>query len=84
MSLRRVDAPTDPGGGMSCGKCQKRFKSFLRLKKHMADQHGWQNEFSHFSTNDLSLTNRKSIQKENLHINEEALKDEISKIRSRN
>jgi len=76
-----VDAPTMPGGGMACGTCQKRFKSFLRLKKHMADEHGWQNEFS--KGVDMSLTNRKSVQKENLKISEEALKDEISKLRSR-
>ncbi len=82
MSIRRVDAPTQPGGGMTCGSCQKRFKSYLRLKKHMADQHGWQNEFS--KGVDMSLTNRKSIQKEQLNISEESLKAEISKLRSRN
>jgi len=81
MSTRRVDAPTQPGGGMACGQCQKRFKSFLRLKKHMADQHGWDNEFSRGV--DMSLRNRKSVQKEQLHISEEALKDEISKVRYR-
>lgn len=80
MSIRRVDFP-NPGGGMRCGKCLKSFKSLLRLKKHMADQHGAINEFS--KGYDMSLTNRKSIQKENLRINEEALKEEISKIRAR-
>ncbi len=81
MSIRRVDAPANPGGGMKCGSCLKEFKSFLRLKKHMADYHGAVNEFS--KGLDMSLTNRKSIQKENLTINEEALKAEISKLRAR-
>ena len=47
----------------------------------MADYHGAVNEFS--KGLDMSLTNRKSIQKENLTINEEALKAEISKLRAR-
>lgn len=79
--MRRVDLPANPGGGMRCGICLKEFKSFLRLKKHQADQHGFQNEFS--KGVDMSLTNRKSIQKEQLHVSEEALKDEISKLRYR-
>lgn len=70
-----------PGSGIMCGKCTKRFKSWLRLKKHQADEHGAVNEFS--MGFDMSLTNRKAIQKERLHINEEKLKDEISKLRQR-
>ena len=78
--VRRVDLPpTD--GGMRCGSCLKKFKSFLRLKKHMADFHGVDNEFSRGV--DMSLTNRQSIRKEKLKISEEALKDEIAKLRAR-
>jgi len=83
MSLRRVDLPPNTGAGMRCGKCLKSFKSFLRMKAHMANQHGVQNEFTKYSTNEMSLTNRLSRQKENLKVNEEALKDEISKLRYR-
>jgi len=78
--VRRVDMPPT-GGGMRCGSCLKTFKSFLRLKKHMADQHGAINEFSRGE--DMSLTNRKSLQKERLKINEESLKEEISRIRAK-
>lgn len=71
-----------PGGGIACGKCLKRFKSWLRLKKHKADEHGEINEFSRYSTNTLSKTNRESQRKERLHASEEALKEEISKLRA--
>lgn len=80
MSVRRVDIPKQHGG-MRCGKCLKEFKSWLRLKKHKADAHGELNEFS--KGVDMSLTNRKSLQKERLKISEEALKEEISKLRAR-
>lgn len=83
MSIRRVDLPANTGKGIRCGPCMKSFKSWLRLKKHQADFHGAQNEFTRYSTNEMSLTGRKSQQKENLHISEEALKDEISKLRAR-
>jgi len=79
MSIRRVDIPA-VNGGIRCGSCLKEFKSWLRMKKHMADEHGEINEFTKM---DMSLTNRKSLQKERLRISEEALKDEISKLRSR-
>jgi hypothetical protein len=78
--MRRVDLPANTGNGIRCF-CLKTFKSWLRLKKHQADEHGFQNEFS--KGVDMSLTNRKSIQKEQLNISEEALKDEISKLRYR-
>lgn len=71
------------GGGIKCGKCLKEFKSWLRLKKHKADEHGEINEFTKYSTNAMSKANRNSIRKENLHINEEALKEEISRLRAR-
>lgn len=66
------------GGGMRCGQCLKSFKSYLRLKKHMADQHGVQNEFTKI---DMSRTNRESLRKERLYANEEKLKLEIEKIK---
>lgn len=66
------------GGGMRCGNCLKPFKSYLRLKKHMADQHGVQNEFTKM---DMSRTNRESLRKERLYANEEKLKLEIEKIK---
>ena len=81
MSIRRVDLPPNTGKGLRCGKCLKSLKSWLRLKKHMADQHGAINEFSRGV--DMSLTNRKSVQKEQLKISEESLKDEISYLRYR-
>jgi len=80
MSIRRVDLPSEQGG-IRCGTCLKEFKSWLRMKKHMADIHGANNEFSRGV--DMSLTNRKSLQKESLRISEEALKDEISRLRNR-
>jgi len=83
LSIRRVDMPSQAGKGIRCGECLKNFKSWLRLKKHQADFHGAQNEFTKYTTNEMSLTGRKSVQKENLHISEEALKDEISKLRAR-
>ena len=79
MSIRRVDLPPEHGG-IRCGKCLKEFKSWLRMKKHMADQHG---ELNEFNTMDMSRTNRESLRKERLKINEEALKDEISRLRNR-
>jgi len=81
MSIRRVDIPSQKGG-MRCGSCLKEFKSWLRLKKHKADEHGERNEF--YRGIDMSRTNRESIRKENLKINEEALKEEISRLRARN
>ena len=72
------------GKGMRCGQCLKSFKSYLQLKAHQANSHGQLNEFTKYSTNEMSRTNRESLRKEKLHINEEALKDEISRIRQRN
>jgi len=67
------------GGGMRCGQCLKPFKSYLRLKKHMADVHGAINEFS--KGIDMSRTNRESLRKERLEVSEEKLKQEIEKIK---
>ena len=67
------------GGGMRCGQCLKPFKSYLRLKKHMADYHGAINEFS--KGIDMSRTNRESLRKERLEVSEEKLKLEIEKIK---
>ena len=77
----RVSLPNlgdNTGTGMRCGECLKTFKSYLRLKKHLADFHGAQNEFTKM---DMSLTNRESLRKERLHLSEEALKLEIEKIK---
>jgi len=80
----RVSLPNlgdNTGLGMKCGQCLKSFKSYLRLKKHMADFHGADNEFSRGI--DMSRTNRESLRKERLEFNEEALKDEISRLKNR-
>lgn len=74
---------TNTGKGMRCGYCLKSFKSYLQLKAHLANSHGVQNEFTKYSTNEMSRTNRESLRKEKLRINEESLKDEISRLRSR-
>lgn len=82
-SIRRVDLPPNTGAGMRCGSCLKSFKSYLRLQAHLTNAHGQKTQFSRFSTNEMSKTNRNSVRKENLKINEEALKDEISYLRYR-
>jgi len=78
----RVSLPNlgdNTGLGMKCGQCLKSFKSYLRLKKHLADYHGADNEFSRGI--DMSRTNRESQRKERLNVSEEKLKEEISKLR---
>jgi len=36
--------------GLSCGKCLIRFKSYVKMRKHMSDEHGEVNEFSNGTT----------------------------------
>ena len=33
-------------GSLTCGKCLQPFKSILKMKYHMANEHGVKNEFS--------------------------------------
>ena len=78
----RVSLPNlgdNAGLGMKCGQCLKSFKSYLTLKKHMADFHAENNEFSRGM--DMSRTNRESQRKERLNVSEEKFKKEISKLR---
>jgi uncharacterized Zn-finger protein len=55
---------------MNCGKCLKKFKSYLRLQAHMAEEHGQRNRAEKW----LNYS-----QKESLSLAEERLKDEITK-----
>lgn len=45
---------------MRCGKCLQEYKSHLRLKKHMADEHGVLNEFTYMSIKEYQKNWRES------------------------
>jgi len=59
---------------LSCGMCQKQFKSYLRLQSHMSDAHGMKNRASKWTEYN---------QKESLTRAEENLKALISSFNSK-